>query len=234
MDQNNVTKPDNGLNGLLSIVDRLREPDGCPWDRKQTAQTFKSYVIEEAHELVEAIQADEPEHIREELGDLLFQLVFLTRIYEEKNLFSMREVIQSISEKMIRRHPHVFGDIEAGSEEEMRRRWQEIKSREKAKRGNPSLSSLPRTLPALRRAQRISERATRAANQPLTKEDSLHRLISEAEQIHEAFANGKGLLAIGDLLFTLADFCRMAAIDAEDALQAAVDRRIKEIGDSSA
>jgi MazG family protein len=125
---------DNGarkFNELLRIVARLRDPNGCPWDRKQTAQSFKPYVIEEAHELLEAIDSDDPAHICEEMGDLLFQIVFLAQLYQEKNLFGMTEVIETISAKMVRRHPHVFGDQEAGTEEELRQRWQEIKAGEK-------------------------------------------------------------------------------------------------------
>jgi MazG family protein len=214
---------------LLRIVARLRDPDGCPWDRKQTAQTFKSYVIEEAHELLEAIDADDPEHIREELGDLLFQLVFLTRLYEEKNLFAMKEVIRSISEKMIRRHPHVFGGVEAGTDEELRRRWHEIKSSERAGRQTHPFTSVPRSLPALRRAQRISERAAKMDESRLTLSESLRTLEKETGDIAGALEQGKGTMAIGDLFFTMVEVCRLADINAEDALQAATDRHISKL-----
>jgi tetrapyrrole methylase family protein / MazG family protein len=214
------------FSALLEIVARLRAPDGCPWDRKQTAQTFKSYVIEEAHELLEAIDADDSEHVREELGDLLFQLIFLTRLYEEKNLFAMEDVIRSISEKMIRRHPHVFSGLEAGSDEEMRRRWHEIKTRERVGKRDAPLTSLPRSLPALRRAQRISERAAKVDDSRLTLAGSMRKLEKEVGYLEEAILQGRGLQTIGDLFFTMVEICRLAEINAEDALQAATDRRI--------
>jgi MazG family protein len=214
---------------LLRIVARLRDPDGCPWDRKQTAQTFKSYVIEEAHELLEAIDADDPEHIREELGDLLFQLVFLTRLYEEKNLFAMEEVIKSISEKMIRRHPHVFNGAEAGSDDEMRRRWREIKSGERAGRPTHTLTSLPRSMPALRRAQRVSERAATADHSRPTLSEALRALEKNTRDITEALPQGKLPQTIGDLLFTMVEVCRLADINAEEVLQAATDRLIDKL-----
>jgi len=113
---------------LQDIIAALRSPDGCPWDRKQTAQSFKSYLIEEVHELLEAIDSDDPQLIREELGDMFFQITFLARLYEEKGLFTVADAIQSISEKMIHRHPHVFTDQEVESEEAQRRLWNKLKA----------------------------------------------------------------------------------------------------------
>ena len=105
---------------LIEIINRLRATDGCPWDIKQTPQTFKQYLVEETHELLEAINEDNPDHICEELGDLLFQVIFLNNLYQEKNLFTLLDVIDSISTKMIRRHPHVFGSKTVESEQELR------------------------------------------------------------------------------------------------------------------
>jgi len=131
---------------LIEIVNRLRAPDGCPWDQKQTPQTFKQYLVEETHELLEAINDDNPSHIREELGDLLFQVIFLNNLYQEKNLFTLPEVIDSISAKMIRRHPHVFGNQAIESEQDLRRQWQAIKNQENAQKGGPKhpLDSIPK------------------------------------------------------------------------------------------
>lgn len=125
---------------LLAIMARLRGEDGCPWDRKQTAQSLKSYVLEEAQELLEAIDSGDTDHIREELGDLLFHVVFLNHLFEEQGIFGMEDVLSGISKKMIRRHPHVFGNARVESEQELRRQWQEIKALEKNERcgGRPS------------------------------------------------------------------------------------------------
>jgi MazG family protein len=212
---------------LLGIVARLRAPDGCPWDRKQTAESFKSYVIEEAHELLEAIDGNDPAHICEELGDLLFQLVFLARLYEEKGLFGMTDAIQAISAKMVRRHPHVFGDLKAGNDEELRRRWQEIKAREKGVRKINHLTSLPRSLPALRRAQRVAERAAKAGGSRQTLTESLCRLGQETKKATEAAQRQeKAVAAMGNLLLAVVEVCRLTGINAEEALQAATDQAI--------
>ncbi|MEJ2032963.1 MAG: nucleoside triphosphate pyrophosphohydrolase [Deltaproteobacteria bacterium] len=209
------------------MVARLRAPDGCPWDRKQTAESFKSYVIEEAHELLEAIDGNDPAHICEELGDLLFQLVFLARLYEEKGLFGMTDAIQAISAKMVRRHPHVFGDLKAGNDEELRRRWQEIKAREKGVRKINHLTSLPRSLPALRRAQRVAERAAKAGGSRQTLTESLCRLGQETKKATEAAQRQeKAVAAMGNLLLAVVEVCRLTGINAEEALQAATDQAI--------
>jgi tetrapyrrole methylase family protein / MazG family protein len=221
--------PDNEhkFNDLLRIVARLREPGGCPWDRKQTAGSFKSYVIEEAHELLEAIDAGEPEHIREELGDLLFQLIFLARLYEEKGFFGMAGVIETISAKMVRRHPHVFGDIQAGTEEELRRRWNDIKKGEKkdGSRHN-ALASVPKSLPALRRAQRVSERGAEGEPGRQTLAGALDQLAKKSAGMAEALRLDTGAQAVGDLLLVAVEICRLAEINAEEALHKAIDRRL--------
>lgn len=127
----NLSDPGEALRQLSALVTRLRAPDGCPWDRGQTLETFKHYLIEETHELLEALSNNDSEHVREELGDLLFQVLFLTELYQEQQAFGLSEVINGITAKMIRRHPHVFGDKQMKSEEELRRQWQSIKNEEK-------------------------------------------------------------------------------------------------------
>lgn len=115
---------------LQELIHRLRAPDGCPWDQKQTPESFKKYVLEEAGELVEAIEHDDSAHVCEELGDLLFQILFVNHLYEEQGKFTLAQVIDSITEKMIRRHPHVFGDAAATTDQELRAQWQKIKEQE--------------------------------------------------------------------------------------------------------
>ena len=124
-----------GFVELVELVARLRAPDGCPWDRKQTPESFKRYLLEETHELLEALENDDRTHIKEELGDLLFQVLFLSRLYQEEGAFTLEEVIRGVIEKMVRRHPHVFGEVKVESEAELRRQWERIKAGEKAPKG---------------------------------------------------------------------------------------------------
>lgn len=211
---------------FIKIISRLRGPDGCPWDMKQTPQSLKTYLIEEAHELMEALEADNPAHVREELGDLLFQIVLLNNIYAEKNYFNMDDVIETITAKMIRRHPHVFADSEAKTEEELRRQWISIKSREKGKKNTPGalLSSIPKSLPALRRAHRISERAARTGFEWPDMEEALDKLDEEIREFKEAMRSGRReemFEEMGDILLTLVNVGRLAGANSEEALQSA-------------
>ena len=212
---------------LLEIIDRLRAPNGCPWDKKQTPQTFKQYLVEETHELLEAINDDNPSHICEELGDLLFQVIFLNNLYQEKNLFTLPDVIDSISAKMIRRHPHVFGNGSTiDSEQELRRQWQTIKNLENVQKGQPQhpLDSIPKSLPALRRAQRVADRVAREGFDWPDISGALGKLTEEVQELQDAFAHGSRehiREELGDLLFALAVVARKANIDGEDALHEA-------------
>ncbi|MCX5875345.1 MAG: nucleoside triphosphate pyrophosphohydrolase [Deltaproteobacteria bacterium] len=214
---------------LLEIISRLRAPDGCPWDKKQTPQTFKQYLVEETHELLEAINDDNPNHICEELGDLLFQVIFLNNLYQEKNLFTLCDVIDSISAKMIRRHPHVFGSKTVDSEQELRQQWQAIKSQENEQKGQPRhhLDSIPKSLPALRRAQRVADRVAREGFDWPNLSGALGKVTEEFQELQDAFAHGTREQIkeeFGDLLFTLAVVARKADIDGEDALHEATQK----------
>ncbi|ADH85844.1 MazG nucleotide pyrophosphohydrolase domain-containing protein [Desulfurivibrio alkaliphilus] len=124
-------RPEEALLQLTALISRLRGPQGCPWDRKQTPESFKHYLLEEAHELHESLGGNDHRHIREELGDLLFQVLFIAELYREQGAFTLSEVINDIIAKMVRRHPHVFGDKQVNSEEELRRQWEAIKEGEK-------------------------------------------------------------------------------------------------------
>ncbi|MBU2537751.1 MAG: nucleoside triphosphate pyrophosphohydrolase [Proteobacteria bacterium] len=211
---------------LIEIISRLRAPDGCPWDKKQTPQTFKQYLIEETHELIEAINDDTPGHICEELGDLLFQVVFLNNLYQEKNLFTLDDVIDAISEKMIRRHPHVFASESIDSEQELRQQWQAIKNRENEQKGQPRhpLDSIPKSLPALRRAQRVADRVAREGFDWPDLSGAVGKLAEEFQELQDAFAHGSRehiREELGDLLFAVSVVARKADIDGEDALHEA-------------
>ena len=211
---------------LIKIVNRLRAPDGCPWDKKQTPQTFKPYLVEETHELLEAINDDNPIHICEELGDLLFQVIFLNNLYQEKNLFTISDVIDSISTKMIRRHPHVFGNQAIDSEQELHQQWQAIKNQENERKGQPRhpLDSIPKSLPALRRAQRVADRVAREGFDWPDLSGALGKVAEEFQELQHAFAQGtreQMREELGDLLFALTVVARKADIDGEDALHEA-------------
>src|SRR3954465_8727311 len=147
---------------LLDIMDKLRDPGGCPWDREQTLRSLTPYLLEEAHEVIEAIEAGDASHHREELGDLLFQVVFQSRIAREEGKFDFASVCDSIAEKLTRRHPHVFGDASVSGSSEVVRNWERIKAEERRGKGQAERSAIggvPVALPALVRGERMTEKA---------------------------------------------------------------------------
>lgn len=214
---------------LLDIVTRLRAPNGCPWDQKQTPQSFKPYIIEEAHELIEAVDLNDPNHVREELGDMLFQVAFLSGLYNEEGHFSMEDVLATIIEKMIRRHPHVFGDTKVASEEDLRKQWNDIKAKEnegKTTKTN-SLAIPPQTLPALKRAQRVSESAAQTGFEWPDLASVFNKLEEEIAECREAIEkqDQEGVFEeVGDILFVLANLGRMTNTNTEEALHASISK----------
>lgn len=226
--------PDNEakLAKLTEIITRLRQPDGCPWDRKQTVTTFRPYLVEELHELLEAIDLDDRLLIKEELGDLLFQVIFLNNLYEEKGSFTLGEVLDTIIAKMIRRHPHVFGDTKVDSEKELRRNWNLVKTAENAAKGKKdrSIFTFPPSLPALNRAQRVSDRAVSCGFEWPDLNAVFAKLEEELAELRDASATGNRHEIeeeIGDLLFTMVNIARKSGFDAETTLQKATDKFIK-------
>ena len=214
---------------LIDIISRLRGPDGCPWDQRQTPHSIKKYLLEESHELLEAIDYEDIQHIKEELGDLLFQILFIVNIYEDDRQFTLADVVDTISQKMIRRHPHVFGDSEITCEKEHRKNWDKIKAEEKNDKDICLLSSIPKSLPALRRAQRVSDRAARRGFEWPDQSSVVKKLAEEINELHEAMANNNQKAIeeeIGDTIFTLVNISRLAGIIAEDALQKTTDKFI--------
>ncbi|MDT8335297.1 MAG: nucleoside triphosphate pyrophosphohydrolase [Desulfurivibrionaceae bacterium] len=214
---------------LVEIIGKLRQPDGCPWDRKQTVESFRPYLLEEMHELFEALDHDDHRHIKEELGDMLFQIIFLGKLYEERDIFTIAEVLETISAKMIRRHPHVFGDKKFNSEKELRRNWNKIKKCEKEESGqrHKDIFSFPRSLPALFRAQRVSGRAVSSGFEWPDMDGVLAKLDEEIEELKEALASGNrpGIEdEIGDLLFTMVNVSRKAGFEAETILQRSTEK----------
>ncbi|MGC9017126.1 MAG: nucleoside triphosphate pyrophosphohydrolase [Caldimicrobium sp.] len=221
------------LTSLYEIIKTLRGEGGCPWDRKQTPETLKKYLIEEAYEVYEAITTGSEEEIEEELGDLLFLLLFIIFLYEEKGAFSLKDLVYFTFQKMIRRHPHVFGEDEAKSAEEVLSKWQKIK--EKEGKSDSVLGNIPKSLPALQRAYRIGERAGRVGFDWKTPEEILPKLEEEIKELKEALLRGeKDRISeeLGDLLFTIANLSRKLGINPEEALKFTLDkfeRRFKEM-----
>ncbi|NTV12580.1 MAG: nucleoside triphosphate pyrophosphohydrolase [Desulfobulbaceae bacterium] len=214
---------------LNAVITKLRQPDGCPWDRKQTVATFRPYLVEELHELLEAIDLDDHQSIKEELGDLLFQVIFLNNLYEEKNSFTIGEVLDTITAKMIHRHPHVFSNVEIDSEKELRRNWNRIKTSENSQKGTSArgIFSLPRSLPALLRAQRVSVRAVGSGFEWPDLASVFHKLDEEIAELKEAIIKGNPSEIedeIGDILFTMVNIARKAGYDAETAMQKSTDK----------
>jgi tetrapyrrole methylase family protein/MazG family protein len=215
---------------LQRIIARLRGPDGCPWDREQTPRSMVRYLLEEAYELVDAIESGKEAEVCEELGDVLFHVLFLTALYAETGHFGVEEVGREIAAKMIRRHPHVFGTTRVSGSEEVVRNWQQIKRLEKNGKREPpasALDSVPRTLPALMRALAVSERAGRARFDWQDMEGVLGKLDEEMGELREAVGRQDAAQTgreIGDLLFTLVNVARFAHVHPEAALAGAVNR----------
>ncbi len=214
---------------LLEIIARLRGPDGCPWDREQTPGSIKKYLIEEAHEAAEALDSGQPSHVCDELGDLLFIILFLARMFEEKGDFSACDIVSAISAKMIRRHPHVFAAAESISRSAQQESWQAIKRTEKGDGGSTAtrFSSLPDSLPALRKAQRVSEKAAATGFDWSGLPSVLAKLEEELAELREALEqkNPSGIFEeMGDVLFVLVNICRLVDINGEDAMNSATKK----------
>jgi MazG family protein len=213
---------------LVRIMAELRAPGGCPWDREQTHASIKPYLIEEAYEVIDAIDADDPDEMRKELGDLLLQVVFHARMAEEAGRFDISQVAQAICDKLRHRHPHVFGDVEVADAAEVLRNWSRIKAEERADSDDRSaIAGVPRGMPALLRATRLGEKAGRVGFDWKQPAEVLEKVREEIGELAEALAGGaRGEIEaeLGDLLFALSSLARHCELDAESALAAAADR----------
>ena len=221
---------------LLSLVSRLRGPDGCPWDRAQTKPDIGRYLIEEAYEVLEALEECSPDHLREELGDLLFQILFLVRMAEEAGEFNISDVLKGITAKMIRRHPHVFGDATVASVDEVRTNWERIKAdvEHKGINESPLCDGIPRSLSTLAKAQRITARASEAGFDWKDAAGVLNKVEEELAEFRAALETKdpeRMKDEAGDLLFTLVNLCRFARVDAESALRSSLRKFIDRFSD---
>ncbi|HEX6243193.1 MAG TPA: nucleoside triphosphate pyrophosphohydrolase, partial [Polyangiales bacterium] len=197
---------------LVAIMQKLLAPDGCPWDREQTLESLRPYVIEEAHEVVDAIDRKDLGELREELGDLLLQIVFQSQIQDR---FGIDDVIGAICAKMVRRHPHVFGEERAADAEAVKARWETLKAAEKRDRG--VLDGVPVAMPALLRAQRVSEKAAHLGLDWPDAEGPRRKLDEEVAELDAALASGDRAAAeheLGDVLFSVANLARKHGLDA--------------------
>ncbi|HHX51023.1 MAG TPA: nucleoside triphosphate pyrophosphohydrolase [Clostridia bacterium] len=219
------------LDPLIEVMATLRSIDGCPWDRDQTHETLKRYLIEETYEVLEAIELKDMHKLCEELGDLLLQIVFHGQIAAEKGFFDLNDIIRLIVEKMIRRHPHVFGDVEVNSPEEVLCNWEEIKAEEKRSNGDtPSLMDVPRGLPSLLRAEKVQARASRVGFDWPEVNGAWEKVLEELEELRQAMrqdTNEAIKEEFGDLLFALVNVSRFLQIDPEDSLSASIDKFIQ-------
>lgn len=220
------------LNELLEIMARLRDPErGCPWDLQQDFSTVASYTLEEAYEVVDAIGANSPRELREELGDLLFQVVFHAQMAKEKRWFEFADVVAAICEKMIRRHPHVFGDecIEDAAQQTVA--WERHKAGERSARSpadDSALAGVPLALPALTRAQKLQRRAANQGFDWERRQQVVAKLEEEVEELKRALADAEPLARVreelGDVLFSAVNLARFLDADAESLLRAANEK----------
>jgi len=204
---------------------RLRAPGGCPWDREQNFDTIKPYLLEETYEVLDAIEQRDWSGLAEELGDLMLQAVFFAQMASEEKKFRIDDSLDAISEKLIRRHPHVFADGSAKTSDDVKRRWDEIKADEKREKGKPPrgiLDSVPRKMPALVEAQQISSKAVAVGFEWEGIDDVLDKLNEELHELAEARESGTPAEIegeVGDLLFTLVNLARRLKVDPEQALR---------------
>ncbi len=210
---------------LVQIMQRLLAPGGCPWDREQTLETLRTYVIEEAHEVVDAIDRGSPEHLREELGDLLLQIVFQSELARAQRWFGPDDVIAAICDKLVRRHPHVFADTQVSGSAEVIANWEAIKAQEK--RGRGALEGVPVALPALLRALRMGEKAARVGFDWPDGQGARDKVGEELNELDAAVAAGDRReieRELGDVLFALANYARKLELDPETALRQTLAR----------
>jgi nucleoside triphosphate diphosphatase len=238
-----MSEPESAIAALIALMARLRDPQsGCPWDQKQTFATVAPFTIEEAYEVADAIESGDPRKLRDELGDLLFQVVFHARMAEERGWFDFAQVASAIHEKLVRRHPHVFGGQTLSGEAELSNAWEEQKARERAAGGGAAggvsaLADVPRGLPALVRAAKLGKRAGRVGFDWESAAQVREKVLEELGEVDAASAGGATnspavVEEIGDLLFAVTNWSRHLKIDAEEALRAAnskFERRFRDM-----
>lgn len=223
-----VRKESYGLKDLEEIVSLLRAPGGCPWDGEQTHESLRRGLLEESYEVVEAIDEASPEHLKEELGDVLLQVVFHADIEKDAGRFTLDDVADGICKKLIFRHPHVFGDTAVTGSDEVLVNWEELKREEKGQQTyTDTLTAVARSLPALWRAEKVQKKAKKAGFDWPDASGAVDKLSEELEELKEAMAQGTNIEEeLGDLLFAAVNVSRFVKVDPEEALTAATDKFI--------
>ncbi|MDK2786057.1 MAG: tetrapyrrole methylase family protein / MazG family protein [Thermotoga sp.] len=208
---------------LVSIMEKLRSPEGCEWDRKQTHESLKPYLIEECYELIEAIDKKDDETMKEELGDVLLQVVFHSQIAKERNAFSIDDVVEHLNSKLIRRHPHVFGDSSGYSYKQ----WEDIKAQEKGKKKSSRVGEINPLVPALSMARRIQENAAQVGFDWDNIEGVYEKIEEELEELKKVRSTDEAEEELGDLLFSIVNLSRFLGIDPESALRKATRKFVE-------
>lgn len=218
------------FNNILKIMSRLRGKKGCPWDKEQTTESLKPFLIEEAYEVIEAIDEKSPEKMKEELGDLLLQVVFHAQLAKERKEFDMEDILETLEDKLIRRHPHVFGDVSYEDAKEVLVQWEKIKKQEKANIKRESmLDSVPKELPALLRAHRLQDKASRVGFDWKHIDDVFKKVEEEIKEFKGAVEKKKADEIedeLGDIFFALVNVARFLEINPEDALRKTISKFI--------
>lgn len=212
---------------LVMIMRKLRGPGGCPWDAEQTHESLTRYLLEESYEVIETIEMNDMDHLKEELGDLLLQPVFHAAIAEENGSFTINDVLKTLCDKLIRRHPHVFGTLEISDSNAQIENWERIKKSEKGSNSASALSGVPPHLPALMRAQKIAEKASRVGFDWNHVDQVITKVMEELHEFEHAMAsqdNGRMEAELGDLLFAIANLGRFLSINPEEALRKTISR----------
>lgn len=215
-------RKDSGIHKLLDTVEQLRSENGCPWDRKQTLETLKQYLIEESYETIDAIDSGDVDLHCEELGDVLLQVALQSEIRREKGEFDFDDVADRLAEKLIRRHPHVFGSAQAETADDVLKNWEEIKAEERVESRKTIFDSIAKHLPALQKAQRIQSKASRVGFDWDEVTEVIDKVEEELEEMKVAIKSGEEDAIeeeIGDLLFAIANLCRFVDVVGEHALE---------------
>jgi MazG family protein len=229
-----MSEPGKEFEGLMALMARLRAEDGCPWDREQTPATIKRYLLEEVYEVVDAVDRQAADQVADELGDLIFMAIFLAHLYGEEGQFKMDHVLRRVGNKMVRRHPHVFGDRKVDSASQVKLNWEEIKRQEKPQKPlSANLKEIPRALPALMRAYRILSRLGRILKRPLSRNVLLAELHRSFSRLIEQEGKNDNLgfsAALGRLLLLLVALSIPGGIRAEEALTGTLEKFCNQIG----
>ena len=228
MTKEEMERNTSAMSRLLTVMEKLRSENGCPWDKEQNHVSLRKYLIEESYEVIDAIDREDDDDLAEELGDLLLQVVFHAEIGRERGVFNFADVADGISEKMVRRHPHVFGDIHCDTSDEVLVNWAAIKEEEKKDKGKVSRRlDIPATFPALYRAEKVQKKAADVGFDWDESDEVKEKVLEEIGEVREAAAKGDKAAVqdeIGDLLFAVVNWSRFFRVDAEEALRESTEK----------